>query len=202
VLLLRLVHGVPFFLYDDGRTGSTISPPHSRSRRVWGTPRLLLALTRLHECREHVGNADISRRVPRKHARSRERTFSPAAGRPNGRRARRASVSGCLTQSVSCLPAGMGTRVGADGKQAYLPLAGRIMVSWSVDAVARTQEIDRTVLVFRRGERELAELISSAELGCATVGNSSKALTPDTVRSSTYCGTWRPTSNRATSTSC
>jgi len=33
----------------------------------------------------------------------------------------------------------------------------------------RTQEIDRTVLVFRRGERELAERIVSCELGCATV---------------------------------
>ena len=54
------------------------------------------------------------------------------------------------------LAAGMGTRVGADGNKAYLPLAGRSMVSWSVDAVARTPEVDRTVLVFRRGERDLA----------------------------------------------
>src|SRR5882757_2195494 len=67
------------------------------------------------------------------------------------------------------LAAGMGTRVGADGNKAYLPLAGRSMVSWSVDAVARTQEIDRTVLVFRRGERDLAERMLHTELGWATV---------------------------------
>lgn len=67
------------------------------------------------------------------------------------------------------LAAGMGTRVGADGNKAYLPLAGRSMVSWSVEAVARTTEIDRTVLVFRRGERAMAERMLQAELGWATV---------------------------------
>lgn len=67
------------------------------------------------------------------------------------------------------LAAGMGTRVGADGNKAYLPLAGRSMVSWSVEAVARTPEIGRTVLVFRRGERELAERTLDAELSWATV---------------------------------
>jgi 2-C-methyl-D-erythritol 4-phosphate cytidylyltransferase len=67
------------------------------------------------------------------------------------------------------LAAGTGTRVGANGNKAYLLLAGRSMVSWSVDAVARTPEIDRTVLVFRRGERELAERMLDAELGWATV---------------------------------
>lgn len=67
------------------------------------------------------------------------------------------------------LAAGMGTRVGADGNKAYLPLAGRSMVSWSVAAVARTPEIDRTVLVFRRGERDLAAHMLESELGWATV---------------------------------
>ena len=38
------------------------------------------------------------------------------------------------------LAAGMGTRVGADGNKAYLPLAGRSMVSWSVEAVAGSAE--------------------------------------------------------------
>ena len=67
------------------------------------------------------------------------------------------------------LAAGMGTRVGADGNKAYLPLAGRSMVAWSVEAVARTPEIDRTVLVFRRGERDMAERMLNAELDWATV---------------------------------
>jgi 2-C-methyl-D-erythritol 4-phosphate cytidylyltransferase len=67
------------------------------------------------------------------------------------------------------LAAGVGTRVGADGNKAYLQLAGRSMVSWSVDAVARTPGIDRTVLVFRRGERELVTRTIAAELPSAAV---------------------------------
>ena len=67
------------------------------------------------------------------------------------------------------LAAGMGTRVGADGNKAYLQLAGRSMVSWSVDAVSRTPGIGRTVLVFRRGERELVSSTISAELPSAPV---------------------------------
>jgi 2-C-methyl-D-erythritol 4-phosphate cytidylyltransferase len=54
------------------------------------------------------------------------------------------------------LAAGMGTRVGADGNKAYLPLAGRAMVAWSVAAVVGAPDVDRTVLVFRGGEREMA----------------------------------------------
>ncbi|WP_036436642.1 2-C-methyl-D-erythritol 4-phosphate cytidylyltransferase [Mycobacterium sp. URHB0044] len=67
------------------------------------------------------------------------------------------------------LAAGMGTRVGADGNKAYLPLAGRSMVSWSVEAVARTPEIDRTVLVYRRSEHAIAERMLGTELPWATV---------------------------------
>jgi 2-C-methyl-D-erythritol 4-phosphate cytidylyltransferase len=65
------------------------------------------------------------------------------------------------------LAAGLGTRVGADGNKAYLKLAGRSMVSWSVDAVARTPGIDRTVLVFRRGERALVARTLEAEVRAA-----------------------------------
>jgi 2-C-methyl-D-erythritol 4-phosphate cytidylyltransferase len=67
------------------------------------------------------------------------------------------------------LAAGMGTRVGADGNKAYLQLAGRSMVSWSVDAVARTPGIDRTIVVYRRGERELIAQTLESELGSVTV---------------------------------
>ncbi|WP_319456126.1 MULTISPECIES: IspD/TarI family cytidylyltransferase [unclassified Mycobacterium] len=67
------------------------------------------------------------------------------------------------------LAAGMGTRVGADGNKAYLQLAGRSMVSWSVDAVTLTPGIDRTVLVFRRGERELVTRTIATELPSAAV---------------------------------
>ncbi|MDT7795596.1 MAG: 2-C-methyl-D-erythritol 4-phosphate cytidylyltransferase, partial [Mycobacterium sp.] len=67
------------------------------------------------------------------------------------------------------LAAGLGTRVGADGNKAYLPLAGRSMVAWSLDAVAQVSQIARTVLVHRRGERDLAHETVAAELPDATV---------------------------------
>ena len=54
------------------------------------------------------------------------------------------------------LAAGLGTRVGADGNKAYLLLGGRSMLAWSVATPARLREVSRTILVFRRGEREAA----------------------------------------------
>jgi 2-C-methyl-D-erythritol 4-phosphate cytidylyltransferase len=62
------------------------------------------------------------------------------------------------------LAAGLGTRVGADGNKAYLPLAGRSMVAWSLSAVAQIGEIARTVLVYRRGEFDLARETVAVEL--------------------------------------
>jgi 2-C-methyl-D-erythritol 4-phosphate cytidylyltransferase len=67
------------------------------------------------------------------------------------------------------LAAGMGTRVGADGNKAYLPLAGRSMMSWSVAAVAGSPRIARVILVFRSGERELAARTLENELPGRTV---------------------------------
>jgi 2-C-methyl-D-erythritol 4-phosphate cytidylyltransferase len=67
------------------------------------------------------------------------------------------------------LAAGMGTRVGADGNKAYLRLAGRSMVSWSVGAVVGTPGIDRVVVVYRRGERELIAGTMVDELPTATI---------------------------------
>ncbi len=55
------------------------------------------------------------------------------------------------------LAAGLGTRVGADGNKAYLPLAGHSMLAWSLQTPADHPDIARTILVFRRGERDLAE---------------------------------------------
>jgi 2-C-methyl-D-erythritol 4-phosphate cytidylyltransferase len=62
------------------------------------------------------------------------------------------------------LAAGLGTRVGADGNKAYLPLAGRSMVAWSVAAVTQVPQIARTVLVYRRGEHDLARRTADVEL--------------------------------------
>lgn len=62
------------------------------------------------------------------------------------------------------LAAGIGSRVGADGNKAYLQLAGRSMVAWSVAAVAASPEIGRTILVFRRGERDQVVQLMADEL--------------------------------------
>lgn len=62
------------------------------------------------------------------------------------------------------LAAGLGTRVGADGNKAYLPLAGRSMVAWSIAAVTQVPQIARTVLVYRRGEHDLARQTANVEL--------------------------------------
>lgn len=62
------------------------------------------------------------------------------------------------------LAAGLGTRVGADGNKAYLPLVGRSMVSWSLDTVTQVPQISRVVLVHRRGELDLARATVTAEL--------------------------------------
>ena len=67
------------------------------------------------------------------------------------------------------LAAGMGTRVGADGNKAYLPVAGRPMVAWSLDTVTRVPGIARTVLVYRRGELDLARAMVQRELPDADI---------------------------------
>jgi 2-C-methyl-D-erythritol 4-phosphate cytidylyltransferase len=67
------------------------------------------------------------------------------------------------------LAAGLGTRVGSDSNKAYLRLAGRSMVAWSLDAVTQVQQIARTVLVYRRGEHDLAHETVTTELPAKTV---------------------------------
>ena len=54
------------------------------------------------------------------------------------------------------LAAGLGTRVGADGNKAYLPLCGRSMLIWPLDTLAKLPDVARSLLVFRPGEFELA----------------------------------------------
>nr|CRL74675.1 4-diphosphocytidyl-2-methyl-D-erythritol synthase [Mycolicibacterium malmesburyense] len=67
------------------------------------------------------------------------------------------------------LAAGLGTRVGADGNKAYLPLAGRPMVTWSLETLTTVPGIDRIVLVYRKGEFELARDVVARELPTAGV---------------------------------
>jgi len=54
------------------------------------------------------------------------------------------------------LASGSGTRVGADLNKVYLPLAGRRVLAWSLDALASVSEIGVLVLVIRPEDGELA----------------------------------------------
>ncbi|MCV7027350.1 2-C-methyl-D-erythritol 4-phosphate cytidylyltransferase [Mycolicibacterium novocastrense] len=67
------------------------------------------------------------------------------------------------------LAAGIGTRVGADGNKAYLPIADRPMVFWSLNTLTELAEVGRIVLVHRRGERGLAEDLTERELAGAVI---------------------------------
>jgi 2-C-methyl-D-erythritol 4-phosphate cytidylyltransferase len=67
------------------------------------------------------------------------------------------------------LAAGMGTRVGADGNKAYLSVADRPMVAWSLDTLTQVREVGRIVLVFRRGEHDVARAMVRRELPTASV---------------------------------
>lgn len=63
------------------------------------------------------------------------------------------------------LAAGSGTRVGADINKVFLPLAGRRVVSWSLDAFGRVPEIGVLVLVTRAADRGLVERVLDREFG-------------------------------------
>ena len=85
------------------------------------------------------------------------------------------------------LAAGLGSRVGADGNKAYLPLAGRSMLAWSLETLIRSPDVTRTVLVFRKGEFTLARDTVRDEFGDGAVelvegGDSRHASETNVVR--------------------
>lgn len=55
------------------------------------------------------------------------------------------------------LAGGSGTRVGAGRNKVYLPIAGRSVIAWSVDALAGVPGVGPVVLVVREQDRPLAE---------------------------------------------
>lgn len=67
------------------------------------------------------------------------------------------------------LAAGMGTRVGGAGNKAYLQVAGRPMVAWSLETLTQVPDIGRIVLVYRHGELGLAQDVVARELPTARV---------------------------------
>ena len=66
------------------------------------------------------------------------------------------------TAAAVVLAGGSGTRLGAEGNKVYLPLAGRPLLSWSLEAFARAPGIGRLVLVTRPADRGQAEQAARA----------------------------------------
>lgn len=62
------------------------------------------------------------------------------------------------------LAGGSGSRVGAERNKVYLPLAGRTVISWSLNALAGMPEIGPVVLVIRPEDRALAEWVVDREV--------------------------------------
>jgi 2-C-methyl-D-erythritol 4-phosphate cytidylyltransferase len=60
------------------------------------------------------------------------------------------------TAAAVVLAGGSGTRLGAEGNKVYLPLAGRPLLAWSLEAFARAPGVGRLVLVTRPADRALA----------------------------------------------
>jgi 2-C-methyl-D-erythritol 4-phosphate cytidylyltransferase len=69
-----------------------------------------------------------------------------------------------MTHAGIVLAAGSGTRVGNSRNKVYLPLAGRRIVTWSVELLRKLPGIGRLVLVVRDEDRELAAEILDREL--------------------------------------
>ena len=68
------------------------------------------------------------------------------------------------THAGIVLAAGSGSRVGTSRNKVYLPLAGRRMVTWSLELFHRIPGIGRLLLVVRPEDRELAAEILDREL--------------------------------------
>ena len=62
------------------------------------------------------------------------------------------------------LAAGAGTRVGHSGSKAYLPLHGRTMLVWALEALAATGGVERLVLAVRSQDLALAAEVLEREL--------------------------------------
>ncbi|MGI8868105.1 MAG: IspD/TarI family cytidylyltransferase [Mycobacteriales bacterium] len=60
------------------------------------------------------------------------------------------------------LAGGSGSRLGAARNKVYLPVAGRPVIAWSVDALRHTPGLARLVVVVRAGDEEL---LAAAEVG-------------------------------------
>ncbi len=82
-----------------------------------------------------------------------------------------------MSTTAILLAAGSGVRMGAGMPKALLPLAGRPMLMWSVDALAASDVVDEVVLVVPRGHlRETQMALGRAGSGARVVsGGASRA---------------------------
>ena len=62
------------------------------------------------------------------------------------------------------LAGGSGSRVGAERNKVYLPLAGRSVISWSLNALAGMREIGPVVLVIRAEDRGIVDWVVDREV--------------------------------------
>ena len=75
-----------------------------------------------------------------------------------------ASIDSEVSAAVVVLAAGDGSRVASPDNKVFLPLAGRRMISWSLNTFAEVTSICRVVLVVREVDRRLAEEIIHREV--------------------------------------
>lgn len=80
-------------------------------------------------------------------------------------------MSGMNGQRVAgvVLAAGSGSRLGAGGNKAYVPLAGRRMMSWSLNTLSHLPEIHRLLLVVPHDEIPIARRILDREVTSRSV---------------------------------
>ncbi len=71
---------------------------------------------------------------------------------------------GTPTAAALVLAGGSGTRVGAGRNKVYLPVAGRSVIAWSVDALAGEPGVGPVVLVVREQDRSLADHVLAHEV--------------------------------------
>ncbi|WP_298797375.1 IspD/TarI family cytidylyltransferase [Pseudonocardia sp. 73-21] len=62
------------------------------------------------------------------------------------------------------LAGGSGTRVGGELNKVYLPLAGRSVISWSLNTFGAMREIGPVVLVIRAADRDLVDRVVDQEV--------------------------------------
>lgn len=72
--------------------------------------------------------------------------------------------AGGATAAGIVLAAGSGTRFGSSINKAYLPLAGRSLVSWSLNLMARIENISPLVLVIRPEDHRRAQRVLDTEV--------------------------------------